>query len=418
MTFPWQYGQWIAIGRLSAFPSRRNFTACSGGVSIGSVPIGAADAGPGHQTSLATYLAGGRLGTVMRSLPLEDVHRGLGAAFGDVAGWRLPLDYGDAAAEQRAVRATAGVIDWSAEGKTRIDGADRTSFLDGVLTNDVGALAQGRGAHAAALDHKGRVRGDVVVYHGGDHYFLATEPEATAPVLAHLNQLLVSDDATLTDVSARWCAFGLFGPRSPEIAANLLVGSPPEEAYRVVAAEREGTPFVLARSPYVGGDGFELWAPPEGAEAVWRSLLDAGAIPFGLRALEALRIEAGRPRYPADMNETTLAIEARLEPSISFTKGCYVGQEVVSRATRIGHVNRLLVGLAVDGPGTPAPGTAVAADGKTVGAITSAARSESMGTAIALGYVRRESSEPGTELLVAGDPERRARVAALPFVRA
>ena len=354
----------------------------------------------------------------MRSLPLEDVHRGLGAAFGDVAGWRLPLDYGDPAAEQRAVRTAAGVVDWSAEGKTRIDGADRTSFLDGVLTNDMGALAQGCGMHAAALDHRGRVRGDVVVYHGGDHYFLTTEPEATAPVLAHLNQLLVSDDATLTDVTARRAAFGLFGPRSPEIAANLLGGPPPAEAYRVVAAERAGTPVVLARSPRLGGDGFELWVPPDGAAAVWQSLVDGRAVPFGLQAQEALRIEAGRPRYPADMNESTLAIEARLEPSISFTKGCYVGQEVVSRATRIGHVNRLLVGLAVDGLGSPAPGAAVAVDGKTLGAITSAARSEMLGSAIALGYVRREFSEPGTEVLVAGDPDRRARVAALPFVRA
>ena len=363
-----------------------------------------------------TFLAGGRVVPAMRTLPLEAVHAELGAAFGDVAGWRLPLDYGDPAAEQRAVRAAAGIADWSAEGRTRVDGADRTAFLDGVLTNDVGALAQGRGLHAAALDHKGRVRGDVVVYHGGDHYFLTTEAEATEPVRAHLNGLLVSDDAAMTDVSANWCAFGLFGPRSPGIAASLLGASPPAEAYRVVAAQPLGTTVVVARSPYIGGDGFELWVPPDGAERVWRSLLDARAAPFGLRAQEALRIEAGRPRYPADMNESTLAVEARLEPSISFTKGCYVGQEVVSRATRIGHVNRLLVGLAVDGPGAPAPGAALAVDGKPAGAVTSAARSEALGTALALGYVRREFSEPGTEVLVAG--ERRARVAALPFVRA
>jgi len=360
-----------------------------------------------------TYLAAGGLGTTMRSLSLEDNHRALGASFTELAGWRLPLAYGDPAAEQRAVRTAVGVIDWSAEGKTRVEGVDRTTFLNGVLTNDVAALTEGRGMHAAILDHKGRVHGDLVAYHSGDHYFLTTEPEATASILAQLNRLLVSDDATLTDVSERWCAFGVFGPRSPELAA-ALVGKPlPEEAYRVTAAE---TPelIVLARNPHLGGDGFEVWVPPEDATALWRRLLDAGAIPFGSQAHEALRIEAGRPRYPADMNETTLAIEARLEPSISFTKGCYVGQEVVSRATHVGHVNRVLVGFEIESPEAPPPGTDVSQGGKSVGHVTSAARSVSLAKTIGLGYVRRELAEPGTDVRVGGED---ARVASLPFLR-
>lgn len=350
----------------------------------------------------------------MRSLPLESEHRRLGASFGEVAGWQLPLDYGDALGEQRAVRTSAGLIDWSAEGKTRVDGADRTSFLDGVLTNDVGALGQGQGMHAAALDHKGRVHGDVVVYHGGDHYFLTTEPEATEAFLAHVNRLLVSDEANLADVTARWCALGVFGPRGADVVTTVMGKAPQREDYRVIATERNGVPVLLARNPYFGGDGFEVWVPPEAAIGVWSELLGAGALPFGLRAAEALRIEAGRPKYPADMNEETLAIEARLEPSISFTKGCYVGQEVVSRVVNQGHVNRLLVGIEVDSTESPPAGTAVLAQKEVVGSVTSAARSAWKGRVLALGYVRRQSAGEGTEVDVGGSP---GRVATLPFYR-
>ena len=353
----------------------------------------------------------------VRPLPLEPVHATLGASFGDVAGWRIPLDYGDAVAEQRAVRTASGLIDRSAQGKTRVDGADRVSFLDGVLTNDVGALAEGRGLHAATLDHKGRVHGDLVLYHGGDHLFLVTEPEATDSVLSHLNRLLVSDDASLTDVTARWCAFGLFGPRSGAIVTRVLGSPPPQEDYRTVAVEGEGLPVVVARNPYFRGDGFEMWMPPEAAERIWDAFLAEGVVPFGLRAAEALRIEAGRPKYPADMNEDTLVLEARLEASISFTKGCYVGQEVVSRATYVGQVRRLLVGLAVGGVSPPGAGAELRSADGVAGRVTSAATSATLGEVVALGYVRRDLSEPGTELTVGGDDDLRATVTALPFVR-
>ena len=157
-----------------------------------------------------------------------------------------------------------------------------------------------------------------------------------------------------------------------------------------------------------------MWTPIEQALSLWRAATAGGAVPFGHRAAETFRIEAGRPKFPADMNEETIALEARLDGAISFTKGCYVGQEVVSRATYIGQVHRQFVGFVLDAETPPAPHAAVAVAGKSVGSVTSAARSAWLGKTLALGYIRREHAAPETPVTVAGGP---ACVASLPFVR-
>jgi folate-binding protein YgfZ len=352
--------------------------------------------------------------SAMRDLPLATVHVRHGANLGERDGWQVPLDYGDDRAEQQAVRQAAGLIDWSARGKVRVTGGDRLAFLDGLLTNDLKPLTAGRGLYAATLDHRARVHGDMVVYDAGDHYLLETDPGTCDRIAAYLNKLLVSDDVALADVTAEHGLFGVFGPRSGAVISGM-VGSPPAGPYDHLVADFAGSPVRIARSPYFGGEGYELWtrSGPGGAR-LWRSLIDEGAVPFGASASEALRIEAGRPRFGVDMDEHTLALEARLEPAISMTKGCYVGQEIVSRAVYQGHLNRLLVGLEMDGTQPPAPGTSIDAQGEPVGTVTSAAASAWRGKVLALGYVRRPASEPGTEVAVGGIP---ARIAALPFYR-
>jgi len=353
----------------------------------------------------------------MRALPLAAEHERLGATTAAVANWLLPAHYGDPVDEQLAVHRDAGLVDWSAKGKVRVTGEDRLSFLDGLLTNDLKALAPGDGLYAATLDHKGRVRGDMIVHAAADRYLLETEVEAGDRVLAYLRSHLVSDDVTLEEVTDTYGLLGLFGPRSRAIAADILGVAPPTVPYAQVDGSWRGHPFALARSPAFGGEGYAVWLPAADSASMFRALLDAGAHPFGHEAAEALRIEAGRPKFPVDMNEDTLALEARLEPAISMTKGCYVGQEIVSRATHIGQVHRLLVGLSLDGA-PPAPGAGLLAGGARVGAIASAAHSATLGTTIALGYVRRETAEPGTRLAVMGNPTAQATVAALPFLSA
>jgi folate-binding protein YgfZ len=351
----------------------------------------------------------------MRDLPLAEEHARARARFADLAGWRVPVDYRDEPKEQRAVRQSAGVVDWSARGKVRVTGADRLEFLDGLLTNDLKPLAEGAGLYAATLDHRAHVHGDATVYHAGDHYLLETDPETREAILAYLQKLLVSEDVTLTDATAEFGLLGVFGPRSVEIVERISGRMPPIGPYDHLVANIADTRVRIARSPYFGGAGFELWIPFDGdLRAVWRSVTEAGATPFGSAAAEALRIEAGRPKFGVDMGEDTLALEARLEPAISMTKGCYVGQEIVSRAVHQGHMNRLLVGLELEADEPPAHDTPVLRGLTTVGHVTSAAKSVWRGKVLALGYVRRETSDPGTELAVGGSP---ARVAALPFYR-
>lgn len=348
---------------------------------------------------------------------MESEHGHLGAEFGEIAGWRLPLQYRGADHEQRMVRSHAGVIDWSARGKIRVTGPDRLTFLDGLLTNDMKSLGEGRGLYAATLDHKGRVHGDLVVYDLGDEYWLETEPEAGDRVLAHLNRLLVSDDVTLDDVTDSWAVLGLFGPQSRRIATEVF-GAPtlPHDYDHASVPFQDGSARI-ARSPYLGGEGYEAWVPPETVRAAFHAMVDGGATPFGHLAAEALRVEAGRPKYPTDMDEDTIVLEARLESAISMTKGCYVGQEVVSRATYIGHVNRVLVGLRIDSKDPPHPGVELLAEGKSVGKVTSAVRSAGLGQILGLGYIRRHLADPGTKVSVGRDGDETATVAALPFSR-
>jgi len=352
----------------------------------------------------------------MRDPPLAAEQENRGATFREAGGWRVALDYGDPFAEQRAVRQSVGVIDWSARGKVRVTGEDRLSFLDGLLTNDLKTLTEGHGLYAATLDHRARVHGDMVVYHAGDHYLLETDPETHDRIVGYLSKLLVSDDVVLTDVTWDYALFGVFGPGSEPLVSRIAGRTPPVAPHDHLVTDFDGTPVRIARSPYFGGEGYELWIPSgTGVTNLWRSLVDGGAAPFGALAAEALRIEAGRPRFGVDMDEHTLALEARLEPAISMTKGGYVGQEIVSRAVYQGRMNRMLVGLELDATEPPAAGTSIVANGTSVGAITSAAASAWRGKVLALGYVGRQSAEPGTEVAVGPFP---ARIAALPFYRA
>src|SRR2546427_2361034 len=193
----------------------------------------------------------------MRALPLAMEHEALGASFGAVGDWRAPLDYGDPAKEQRAVRASVGVIDLSSKGKIRVTGPDRMTFLDGLLTNDMKTLESGRGFWAATLDHKGRVHRDMIVYNVGDAFLLATEPEAGASVLAYLNTLLVSDDVTMTDATDEFAVLGIHGPESRGVAAKLAGLPPPTAPYEIVKGGR----FRMIRNPPFGGGGYEFWTP-------------------------------------------------------------------------------------------------------------------------------------------------------------
>ena len=238
-----------------------------------------------------------------------------------------------------------------------------------------------------------------------------------AKVLEFLGKFLISEDAELHEATGELGVLRLLGPRTAELL-GAVSGSPfaalPPDATRVVPLA--GQEVLVVGRP--GQEpGVDLLVPRTGLGAVWKELVGVGGAfglkPLGWRAQEMLRVEAGVPRYGQDMVDTTIPLEANLTSAISYNKGCYIGQEVIARATFRGHMNRKLTGLLL-GATEAAPGTELKKDGKKVGWVTSVVRSPLKGQTVALGYVHRDHLEPGTVLAV-GDGPAEATVAALPF---
>jgi folate-binding protein YgfZ len=307
---------------------------------------------------------------------------------------------GDVARELAAVRAGAGLFRLPGRGVLAVGGADRVRWLDGMISADVKSLAPGGGAPGLLLTRQGRVVADLHVLARADELWLELEAAALPGVMAQLARFIVADDVTLTDRSADLARLALEGPRAAELvgAAGLA-----PHAWREVALG--GAHVIAAAWGFTGLPGVQLFAPAGASEAVAAALVAAGASPASADALECLRIAAGVPWLGRELDESVLPAEARLEAAISTTKGCYTGQEVVTRMRSRGRVGHLLVGLRFEGETLPARGAAIEGEAGPIGQVTSAVRSPEAG-AIGLGYVRAEEAVPGASVRVAGTPAR------------
>lgn len=321
----------------------------------------------------------------------------------------------------QAARTHAALLE-RRRGRIVVSGRDRATYLQGLLTNDIPALKEGHGCYAAYLTPQGRMISDLFVYELGDVILLTLPMTTKEVVLAKLDQFIFSEDVQLGDVTDTFGSVVVVGPDAA-LAVNALLGTevatlaamPVHGNLRGTAS---GQPVIVLRVDDTGEPGFELLVPAEALAGVRMLLLNAGAIDADEATAEQLRIEAGVPRFGQDMDEETIPLEAGIETTaISFTKGCYVGQEVIIRVLHRGHgrVARKLVGLTFE-PATPVPvpGTVLRVEEKEVGAITSSTFSPASGRPIALGYVKRDFIEPGTAVVTAdGSP---AQVVPLPFV--
>ncbi len=318
---------------------------------------------------------------------------------------------GDVASEVRAARTGVAAIDRSSRGKILVRGNDRLAFLHNMLSNSISTLNPGKGCRAELLDERGHILGDLRVYVGAEDVRIDLEPGRVDLVRATLEKYVIMDDVTLEDVSAATAHFTVTGPAAGDLIGTLD-GEVPLEMWSHRAGPLGGIGASIARTHWASTADIDVFAPIGDRDPLRVVLEKAGATTIGDAAFEVLRIEAGVARQGADLDDV-IALEARLdkEGAVSFTKGCYMGQEVMARIDSRGHVNRLLVGLAL-GAAT-VPGTHIKVDGKDVGRITSAAFSPTLGKTIALGYIRREHSEPGAAVTV-GDVS--GVVAALPFV--
>lgn len=362
----------------------------------------------------------------MLALPLHEFHARHGATFIRVNGAELVAHYGDPLAEHAALRHTVAVLDLSSRGRLCVLGRDRERFLNGQVTNDVKALALGEGCYTVVVNAKGRMEGDACVHRLAEEFLLDCEPGYGPALAQRLERYVIADDVQIVDAAPHFGLLSVQGPRAAEVACALAPGlelpARPLSLKAVVHAAW-GELYVV-NQPRVGVPGWEVYVPMAALEAAAETLRSAaaqlGGRLAGWEALETARIEAGIPRWGADLDESTLPPEAGLEArAISYTKGCYIGQEVIARIRTYGHVNRALCGLWLGEwrGALPARGERLFRDGREIGYVTSAARSPVLNAAIALGYVRRECAAPHTELtLRSPEGEHPVRIVPLPFV--
>ena len=338
----------------------------------------------------------------------------------ELNGRRLGIDTG-LTQDYEAFHDGAALVDYSDRGRMRFHGAGAKGALNGILSCDVAPLTNGQGAYGVALTNKGKVIADVSVF-AMDESFLVEVPPAVWPAWKELVAKFVNPRlAKRTDETELSSAIGLFGPRAAEIIGRLTAAEPEslEELpmYGHQTLSMGGLTVNVARIPDLGVDGFRVMAVRDAYERMRDAAIAAGARAASPAAIDAARIEAGRPLWGVDMDDSTLPQEANLESlgAISYTKGCYTGQEVVARLHFRGHVNKRLIGLRFDGSAVPQRGaTVVNSEGKESGEIRSAVLSPRFGP-IALGMIRRELN-PGDAVTVPIDGiETRASIAALPF---
>src|SRR5215813_6191174 len=292
----------------------------------------------------------------MVPLPLHDRHASLGATFGELKG-REVVERIPGRDEDRALRTGAALFDASGRGVVRLTGPDQVSFLQGMVTQDVEGLPEGGVADAALLTPKGSMVADARVVKRADDFLLLTEPGFGPVVRGGLERYLISEDAELSDATAEFGQLSLVGPEAEALAARAL-GLPAANGDALRPFDAGGaTGWALPQGLLL--PGVDLLVPAAALGTVFDRLLEAGATPVGFAALEVLRVERGTPRFGADMDEKTIPLEANLQRAIHYQKGCYIGQEVIARATFRGHVNRHLVGLRFAGSGGsgPAPRT-------------------------------------------------------------
>jgi folate-binding protein YgfZ len=363
----------------------------------------------------------------MNPLPLHEFHDGLNAHFGEINGCEVVNDYGDALAEHAALKNSAGALDLSFRGRICLTGADRVRLLNGQVTNNVKDLRVGNGCYAALVTAKGKLESDLNIYALENELLLDFEPGLTGAVSQRLEKYIIADDVQIVDAAPHYGLLSAQGPKSNAVvlALGLVLDLPAKPFQFVTVHDATLGEIYVMNHPRTGTTGFDLFVPVPALGAVMDKLIaaakGAGGRACGWQALEMARIEAGIPRFGADMDDTNLAPEAGIEErAISYSKGCYIGQEVIARIRTYGQVNKALRGLrlADDLKTLPVKGDKLFRDGKEVGYITSALASPSLKANIALGYVRKEVNQVGTELVLKTAQEESAmKVVELPFRR-
>jgi folate-binding protein YgfZ len=308
-------------------------------------------------------------------------------------------DLGDVRAEFQEMLTGCGVYELSWRGKVALTGSDRVRWLNGIVTNNIRDLSTGRAAYAFVLNPQGRILGDLYAYARADSLVIDTDAAQLPKILELFDHYIIMDDVEVSDSTGKMSAIGVKGPHAWAKLQASGIDFPELQPLSFADVSWRNIPITVIR-----GDGpmvasYEVWASPEYIGLIGDALEKSGAKPVGTTALNYLRIAEGIPRYGQDIRERDLPQETEQERALHFTKGCYIGQEIVERIRSRGAVHRKFSGFIVDGE-LPAPEMKIQLDGKEVGEITSSAALPvaSGQYPVALGYVRREVGALGKQI--------------------
>lgn len=315
----------------------------------------------------------------------------------------------------------AGLIDLSSRGRIIVSGSEVVMFLNGLVTNDMKTLGLNAWMPAAFPNVQGRLLAAMRIIHRGDGFLIDTESATHETVLKLLDRFTLAGDFRVTDVTGETAMLSIQGRHAGDVLRTVLGETPADVGRGQVTSAQldEGNEVTIIRATHTSEDGFDLFFNRNGAGRLSELLTNAGAQSVSNDVLETLRIEAGIPLYGVDMDENNVVTETNLDEAVSFTKGCYIGQEIIARIKYRGHVAKKLAGLIFDDKVSLERGIKILSiDDKEIGRVTSHTFSPRLQTTIAMAYVKYDYLTPGTKVkVIAADKESTATVTALPFVR-
>src|SRR5271170_6721789 len=312
------------------------------------------------------------------------------------AGMLTPQTFSSRDQEVAAALNRNAIIDLGYRTRLRITGEDRLRWLNGMVSNAIQTHPEGNGNYNFILNAQGRIQGDAYVYRAADHLLLDTDRSQIARLFAHLDHFIIMDDVELYRLDDATTGIGFIGPQAALALAALGLNASALALLEFAETTLRETPVTLVQAYSVLVPRYELWFAPEHAPTLWSALTSAGAEPIGIDAVETLRVLEGRPRYGVDITDRHLPQETSQTHALNFTKGCYLGQEIVERIRSRATVRRNLRQFALDGETPNAPADLRAAeDAAVIGQLSSVAelRLPEFHPTVALGFIRTETLE-------------------------
>ena len=336
--------------------------------------------------------------------PLAELHRNARAKLGMWFGCALPDDFGDWQREYSFAKQSVALIDKNYRAYISFAGPDRVRYLNAILTNDIKNLQPSQGTISLLLNPQGRILAEIETHAQADKLCCISYAMIRERLIETLDKFIIMDDVTLTDDTQRYGTLALEGPVAPKVLMELAgINLHSLADFSSAEIQLESISCTITRKSFGSILGADILTTRDNLESLWKILAEkataAAGGPIGYTALNALRLEQDIPWFGYDFGEKQIPHEAGLQDShISYTKGCYTGQEIVERVRSRGQVNRRRVNLIFPGSGVPSTNEILTADGKEIGFVTRASAVPSRPFAIGMGYLRKENNAPGSQV--------------------